>query len=726
MNRKEFEKAYSLKEYSISPFWFWNDNIEDEKMLEQLAIMHRIHADAPIIHARSGLINEYLSDDWFERIKTAVTYAKKNDMQIVLYDEDNWPSGNCNFTLTKQEENREHHLEFHCRSIKKGDTYHASTADENYLNITLISATDGDNYSDNTEDSYLNLLSLSDKDGNIVYTALKPGLLYEVTLKVNAYEPFGKFCIDYLSKDAIQKFIESTHEKYYAHFKEDFGKTITAVFMDETRFFNAIPWTKELPAEFKKRKGYDIAPYLPLLIYDSKESALFRYDYYDVISDMYREAAFQQIYDWSEERNIKTTGHLLGEESLASQVRFNGDIMRQYAAFHIPGIDHLGNGLGSLDAKICVSAARNYGKDRVSCEAFGASGWDMEYEAMVKISNWLFQQGINYIIIHGFYYSIREERNKDWPPSYFYQWRYWDSMENYTKMASRMSYMLSGGRDEADLLVYYPVETFWTHFKPDFTIQTCYFKEGPNVKDDTAEKIDREFQYLCSMLMNKNLDYDIWNSDAVSNFKVLNGKLVNILTSTSYSVVILPFVELLPEEVTILLNEFLSQGGVILNYNSNDIRTVRKSGKHPLEAALTSLQEDKCIALGHCNEVIEESKKHLKPSYEIIDGESETYRTQMNYPNRIHDPYLHDGENVFGIGITRYLKDGRRIYNFTNYNDRDEYVKIKLFSLKPPVLYIPETGEEKEVQQYACNNNETIIGFNIPKNRTYFLVEELD
>jgi metallophosphoesterase superfamily enzyme len=117
-------------------------------------------------------------------------------------------------------------------------------------------------------------------------------------------------------------------------------------------------------------------------------------------------------------------------------------------------------------------------------------------------------------------------------------------------------------------------------------------------------------------------------------------------------VVILPFVELLPEEVILLLNEFLHQGGIILTYNSNDIMTVRKSGKHPLKAVPSSLQKDKCIALRHRNELLAECQKHLHPSYEISDGESETYRTQMNYPNRIHDPYLHDGENVFGIGFT--------------------------------------------------------------------------
>ncbi len=69
--------------------------------------------------------------------------------------------------------------------------------------------------------------------------------------------------------------------------------------------------------------------------------------------------------------------------------------MRHFKYFHVPGIDHLGNGIGSLDAKFCTSAAHNYGRIEISCEAFGASGWDITFEEMIKISNWLYQQGIN-------------------------------------------------------------------------------------------------------------------------------------------------------------------------------------------------------------------------------------------------------------------------------------------------------------------------------------------
>jgi hypothetical protein len=165
---------------------------------------------------------------------------------------------------------------------------------------------------------------------------------------------------------------------------------------------------------------------------------------------------------------------------------FGGDALRVFKYLHCPGIDHLGNGIGGLNAKFVSSAAHHYGKDRVVSESFGATGWDISWEDMVRISNWLFQQGINYIMMHAFYYSIRDERANDFPPSYFFQWKYWDKMRDYVPMANRMMEMLSGDRYEADILVYAPMETLWTCYEPDLSVKTCFWNEGPWIANAQA------------------------------------------------------------------------------------------------------------------------------------------------------------------------------------------------------------------------------------------------
>ncbi|MDR1638755.1 MAG: hypothetical protein LBT59_03565 [Clostridiales bacterium] len=318
-------------------------------------------------------------------------------------------------------------------------------------------------------------------------------------------------------------------------------------------FATRSPWTKTLPEEFLKRKHYDIEPYLPLLQRSGPEASLFRFDYYDVISDLYAEATFKQVYDWCDSQGLKTIGHLLGEETLAAQTYFGGDMLRAFKYLHIPALDHLGCGIGSLNAKFVASASHHYGKDRVACEAFGASGWNATYEEMVQCSNWLFQQGVNMIIMHGFYYSIRGERYNDFPPSYFFQWKYWDMMQEYVPMANRMMNMLSGGIAECDILVYSPIESFWDHFIPDLDVKTGFWEEGPWIQDSVASDIDRDFQLLCSHLSDENLDFSILGADAVINFKAENGLLANRITGAQYSILVLPYANILTDETARLL-----------------------------------------------------------------------------------------------------------------------------------------------------------------------------
>lgn len=710
MDREFFRDPTTNPDYSVSGFWFWNDLITDEKTTEQLNMMHRIGADQPVVHSRFGLQNEYLSEDWFDRIQNIIETCKENGQQIWLYDENNWPSGNCSWTITKDEQYREHFLQFETAHVKAGGIYSLDLTAKEYLNVTAY-------FRDETSVG----LTASAKNGRIEYTAPQEADLYAVSVAVDPYEPIGKLCVDYLSKEALQKFIESTHEKYRAHFQGEFGKVIRGIFMDETRFCNAMPWTKTLPEEFRNRKGYDLIPYLPLLVRKNESSMLFRYDYYDVISDLYNEAAFKQIYDWCEKYGMQATGHFLGEETLAAQSYFGADMVRGYKYFHVPAIDHLGNGIGSLDAKFAVSASHNYGRMRVSCESFGASGWDMNYEDMVRISNWLFQQGINLILMHGFYYSIRDERSQDFPPSYFFQWKYWDHMPEYVKMANRMMEMLSNGKQEADILVYSPIETFWNYFEPDLDTKTGFWEKGPWIADEHARFIDNQFQLLCNKLVDKNLDFNILGSDAVKNFRVEGGSLINVLSGERFSVLVLPLAEVLTDETVKLLDEFTAAGGKVVHYRSNIKYIVRKDGRQMCGRKLAGPNADRFASAEKIADVIGYCQRNTKPPFEILCGVDEVAHSKSSYPARLIDPYIHDGERLYGVGVTRYLKDGYRILNFTNYNTKDEDLTVRVESAEIPELFIPETGEILKAAGIKIGGDYK-FSFTLPQNRTYFVV----
>lgn len=704
-----FKNPVTDPDYSVSAFWFWNDLITDEKTTEQLNMMNRIHADQPVIHSRFGLENKYLSEDWFDRIQSAIDTCRKNGQKIWLYDENNWPSGTCAWTITKELKYREHFLQFETKELKAGEVYTPDTKE--YIHFSIKTGKGRE------------MLSLAPGQS---YQAEEQGTLTAVCVSYDPYEKQGRISLDYLNEEAVAVFLESTHEKYKSHFAEEFGQIISGIFMDEPRFCNAMPWTETFAEKFREKKGYDLLPLLPCLI-DQKEpkAELVRFDYYDVVSELYSKSVFRQISRWCEENGIQLIGHLLGEETLAAQSYFGADMTRAYKYFQVPGIDHLGNGIGSLDAKFAVSAAHSWGKDRIACEAFGASGWDITYEEMLKISNWLFQQGINLIMMHGFYYSIRDRRSQDFPPSYFYQWKYWDKMPEYVKMANRMMNLLSGGRHECNILVYSPMETFWKHFEPDLQVKTGFGEAGPWITDKQAKFIDNQFQFLCNGLTDRNLDYDILNSDAAENFGIKDGKLYNRMSGETFEILIVPTVELLTEEMAEFLNGFTAAGGTVIAYRTQNVKILCRDGSHMRQEPAVHLNEELLLHTEKLSEVFRwcEDKVHLP--FEILCGENRMAHTLSSYPPRLIDPYLHDGEQVYGIGVTRYLKGGERIYNFTNYNEKEEDLCVWVESADIPRLLNPETGEIAVCGEAVREKEGYCLSFTVPANRTLFLVGTL-
>ena len=56
-------------EYAPIPFWSWNNRLEKDKLLAQIRDMKAAGMGGFIIHARTGLTTEYLSEEWFALVE---------------------------------------------------------------------------------------------------------------------------------------------------------------------------------------------------------------------------------------------------------------------------------------------------------------------------------------------------------------------------------------------------------------------------------------------------------------------------------------------------------------------------------------------------------------------------------------------------------------------------------------------------------------------------------
>ena len=114
MDKNIFQSPKGCKalDQAQSPFWFWNDKLEDEEILRQLRLMTEAGVACATPHARSGYIGDYMTEEWFGRLQTVIDYKKEHDEPMWLYDEFNWPAGSCNGAVSREEGLRERYLYF--------------------------------------------------------------------------------------------------------------------------------------------------------------------------------------------------------------------------------------------------------------------------------------------------------------------------------------------------------------------------------------------------------------------------------------------------------------------------------------------------------------------------------------------------------------------------------------------------------------------------------------
>ena len=108
-------------EYRGTPFWALNSYLTKDELCRQIDVFKEMGLGGFHLHVRTGLENEYLSEEYMELIKDTVVKAKNEEMLAWLYDEDRWPSGAAGGLVTKDEKYRGRCLLF--TPFKEAETF---------------------------------------------------------------------------------------------------------------------------------------------------------------------------------------------------------------------------------------------------------------------------------------------------------------------------------------------------------------------------------------------------------------------------------------------------------------------------------------------------------------------------------------------------------------------------------------------------------------------------
>jgi len=262
--------------------------------------------------------------------------------------------------------------------------------------------------------------------------------------------------VDKLSREHTEKYITEYTGMIKEALDDLYGTSLRAVLLDswEAGMQN---WTDNMLAEFKKRRGYDLTPFLPCLagrvVQNSSISDRVLWDFRRTLADMFAENHYGTITEYLNKQGIKTYGEASGvsleilEDALLCKKYVDipmGEFW--YRALH-PELMYY------QDIRGAASAAHIYGKNIVAAESFTGGGFESPF-TLKKIADYWFTQGVNRIVFHTSAHQPLDtkpgntmvgthiNRNITWA----------EQAEPFMKYLSRTSYMLQQGNFVADIL----------------------------------------------------------------------------------------------------------------------------------------------------------------------------------------------------------------------------------------------------------------------------------
>ncbi|MDR3727746.1 MAG: glycosyl hydrolase [Terracidiphilus sp.] len=324
------------------------------------------------------------------------------------------------------------------------------------------------------------------------------------------------FVLDHFSRAAIDEHLTDVAAPLLGAFGQ---QPPYAVFSDSLEVF-ASDWTANLPAEFLKRRGYDLLPHLPeLLAGGTPQAESVRHDWGQTLSDLVRENYLSPVTQFAATHHTQFRSQTYGEPAVTLADEAVPNLPEgegpQWRAFSF--------------TRWASSASHLYGRNVTSAEtwtwlhspAFRATPLDMKVEA-----DRMFLLGVNQIVGHGYPYSPAAAGEPGWSlyaAAAFNAHNPWfPVMPDVARYLQRMSWLLRQGKPANDIAVLLPEDDAQAAFQPGHV----------SVTDEMHKRISPE---LMSAIL-----------DAGYNIDYIDAATIDRLKGIPYPVLILPEVTRIP------------------------------------------------------------------------------------------------------------------------------------------------------------------------------------
>ncbi|MFS4417389.1 glycosyl hydrolase [Maribacter sp. 2307ULW6-5] len=662
--------------YKPMPFWHINGELTTNGIRQQMKDAKELGGFsgisvlplAPKKNGRPGTTPKFLSGEYLERFQDVLDTAEELDMEVILYDDNDFPSGMAGGQLgelypqhTMKRLDKIEHMVRGPRQIRQ------KLPDGQVLSIVAM----------NTET--LERIELTPFINNNVLNYDLPAGSWKVMSFVLVKDSYHKAypVVDYLDTTAVRKLMELTYGVHQKNFGDYFGTTIKKVFFDDVGFWkHPRTWTGRFNEKFKELNGYDPKPWYPALWYDiGPQTESVRHAFFKTRAELLAEGFPKLVGEWAKANGLKDTGHPPGNYD-PTPIDMNADIFKFYRHMAMPLTDAIiGYQFGQNGHKLISSAADYYDKPVVSTEIYGAYK-EKTFDSLMlyRSAMDLFSRGVNFVVPHGLWYNPEQVYIS--PLVSPYSEKLAPALPEYSEFVGRACMLLQGGKRVSEIGVFYPFEELagWYRFEdPANPRQGFFISPETNYMEISGlltNDIRQDFTFI-------HPEFFLEDKYAIQNGAVT---LSNLENKQTYKALILTGCKVISAKTLEKLKAYYDQGGLVIStgqlpYKSSEmgkdeqVKTLIKQmfgvdANAPLDGNPHINQNNsggRAIHLPDANEAELSKALAVGPTPDVAFSPNPTLASDFGKFNYIHK-----------------IKEGRHIYFFSNSSDEDIETQVTL------------------------------------------------
>lgn len=472
------------------------------------------------------------------------------------------------------------------------------------------------------------------------------------------------------------------------------GKTLKYLHTDSWEI-EPVNWTPTLREEFRKRRGYDFLPYLPVLtgkiIQNREVSNRFLHDYRRTFGDLAIDNHYKLFKEFAHKHGLQIHPESGGPHAVPIDAQqclgFNDIPMSEFWAWSWR------HRIGDANRFFCkqpASAAHIYGRKFVAAEGFTTIGphWQETIWDNLKPSfDYAACEGMNLLVWHAFVCSPEEfglpgiqyfagthfNPNSTW----------WNWSEAFLSYINRCQWMLQQGLFVADVCYYY----------------------GDHVPNFAQLKASDPAKIL------PGYDYDVITAEAIiERLSVKDGRLV-LPDGMNYAALVLPDREAISLNVLKKIRTLIQEGGIVIgkkpkkatgltNYPlcDEEVKKISDELWGAGNGTPSKTGKGRVIADKSTREVL--ISMGIEPDFDIVEKE---FLSEFNY--------IHRRDN------------GADIYFVSNKTNQWRNVNCSFrVSDKAPEMWNPVTGERQFAAAYKTHEKRIVVPLEFPPYGSWFVV----